>query len=736
MTEYINLAEFSKEGLNIGKDQKVLSYLHGLSDFWVYMFEDASKVNLALESNAIQASDIYNKFLQLTSIINLEDISTLTNSQLKLIILPSDSTVPNSIETYYLPTTSPIKNAKCIANRPLLPTVLLEDQADFFIDPDLGTISFSRSLNGLGFPFRINSTTGAKEFALWFVDARVDDQLIYKHYAKLINIDPASSSSNFRNFVYGLYYLYVNGPNISTLRKGLNITLGIPLARDTEEVLEIRKYLNTDQYLVITDINSYIIPYGLEPTVAVGDILNTGDEIAVWVEVKDYTQDGDWWINFMIPHHILPNVPTDVPLRNRYATAGSYADYLMSNYLKKHTFLVNIKTVSFKNIQSFEQLSSIIKEVKPSHTTPIYVWTVPVPEELLVVTDDTLDISKIVSRCESLTDGIYSHERDSLTPLPRGCPHLTRMSVTMELDYMTGYSSEINGTPRSFNTGVVNGFIFPQRAYRELTAKEEAWERALRSRNQDQYRGRRGLIDRNRSHASSGNGKGINPFTKDLFPGYRMVYLYTTTLEDAKLKFSFVGSTMPSDYLSTLFRPIFSTNLLNSHAINGAIEINYKTLITNNFDFFFKKTSSVGFLGPFFPKDSYKNFTPDPLDLTDDDFLAFTRIEDYGVGVFWITKNFQLETPAYWSREGVDPLQIKISGKMTRGMAPLGSPYYQLRAADVNIGYARSNTLNEKEIDGDLTSSTTLEVSYEDTLNPRFSADRSGRTLITSRTLR
>lgn len=736
MSEYTNLAEFSKEGLNIGKDNKVLSYLHGLSDFWVYMFEDASKVNLALESNAIQASDIYNKFLQLTSVISLEEISTLTNSQIKLVILSSDNAVKDKVETYTFPSGISVKSARCIANRAFLPTTLLEDQADFFIDPELGEISFSRPLAGLGFPFRNNPTTGAKEFAIWVVDARVDDGLIYNHYAKLIGIDQTSSSTNFRNFVYGLYYLYVNGPNLATLRKGLNITLGIPLARESEQVLEIRKYLNTDQYLVITDMNSYVIPYGLTPTVAIGENLHTGDEIAVWVEVKDYQNDGDWWINFMIPSHILPDVPTDIPERNRYATEGSYADWLMKNYLKKHTFLVNVKTVSFKNIQSFEQLAKVIKDIKPSHTAPIYVWTVPISDEILALTDDLLVLSKNITRCESLTDGAYRHERDSTVPLLRDCPHLTRMSVQAELDAQFGYSPEINGPVRTYNNGIITGFIAPQNGIRALTDKEEAWDKTLRNRGQDQYRGRRGWLDRNRSRVMTGAGVGVNPFTKIDFPGYRMVYLHTTTLADVQRKFNFVGSVIPDDYLFTLFRPTHSMDLINSHAINGAFEVTYNEIISSNFEFLFSKGADVPFIGPFFPKDSYKVFMPSAPDVKEGDFLAFTRIADYAIGVFWITTNFNLETPPYWTREPADALKVNISGKITRGMAPMGSPFYQLRSANANIVYNQSNAINEKEIDGNLTPSTTLGVTYEDSLNTNFPVDRSGRNLITSRTLR
>ena len=70
MSEYTHLAEFSDEGLNIGKDHKVLTYLHGLSDFWSFIFEDASKINLALEANTVQASDIFKIALSLAGSLN------------------------------------------------------------------------------------------------------------------------------------------------------------------------------------------------------------------------------------------------------------------------------------------------------------------------------------------------------------------------------------------------------------------------------------------------------------------------------------------------------------------------------------------------------------------------------------------------------------------------------------------------------------------------------------------
>ena len=77
----------------------------------------------------------------------------------------------------------------------------------------------------------------------------------------------------FKNYISGLYYVYSGGPTLDLIKKGLNLALGIPICRGNETVLDIRNYLETDQYIIITDQNQYVIPYGLTPLVNVGDSL-------------------------------------------------------------------------------------------------------------------------------------------------------------------------------------------------------------------------------------------------------------------------------------------------------------------------------------------------------------------------------------------------------------------------------------------------------------------------------
>lgn len=992
MATYINLADSSSEGLNIGKDARVMTYLHGLSDFWVYMFDDASKVNMLLEANAITASDIYNKFLQLTSVISLENITTLTNTQLKLILIGDNDRVDGKVETYKIPKDAAIKYAKCLVNRAFLPTTNLENEADYYIDEDLGEISFAQPLSGLGFPLRTLSDN-TKQWALWAIDAKVDDQLIYDNYAKLLDINPTTSTQLFKDFVYGMYYLFVQGPNLDTLRRGLNIALGIPLIRsDGETILEVRKYLGTDQFLVITDANSYLVPYGLEPTLAVGDVVNTGDEIAQWIEVKDYINDGEWWINFMLPSQLMPFVPPSIPggggvnadtTPDRYMTAGSYADWLMRNYLKTHTFLVNVKTLGFKNIQNFEQLSDVIKQVRPTYTTPIYVWTVPTGSEIIEAID-TIKLTAGVDRCECVTEPIKKFRRDSATPLTRGCPEYIRMSASSSLDDLMGITPELNPTRSDPSLGLMTGQVAPLRDIKTLSMHEFAWAEALRTKAQDQYIKASTVLDtytnygyyasanrvlnpglyeyvaaqvvsatrtttatyfdsagvlqtaavnapRYNAYNSSltnltsgllvetaatnlvfssvidsswtlhtttgtpaygvapdgttstfrtqsatphrykafgavtalttytysvfvkaaptdslriyvdGNIGPLNTFTSayatfatpssapftsgqvvgaicrkistgvyrlelsfvpdstgfnicnaHIYPnsansqewwgaqvevgsqassyiptttatvtraadvvtvrdysgdaerpyrseylGMRAVYLYTTTLVDVQEKFAAAGSTIPADYLFYLFKPGIVNEAINVHAINDKDIVSYLPILQGNFNYYFTPGTWGPYLSAMFGADSYKTYKPTPADLVDGDYLAFTRIADNCIGVFWVTSNLTLNTPGYFPHDVDDPLTVSFSAPINRGDAALGHPFYFTRTMSTNTVYVNNPTAPYTQTDTRIDEAGELTTSFTSGAGSvTGNIDRSGKILGLSRTFK
>jgi len=94
----MNISDFSySKGLNIGQDDNSLVYLYGLSDFWQLIFQDTSLNNLMLETTSIQASDIYNNFLQLCTGISLEALTSSASSQLRLEIISDTPTLPSNM---------------------------------------------------------------------------------------------------------------------------------------------------------------------------------------------------------------------------------------------------------------------------------------------------------------------------------------------------------------------------------------------------------------------------------------------------------------------------------------------------------------------------------------------------------------------------------------------------------------------------------------------------------------
>ena len=282
------------------------------------------------------------------------------------------TTLNIGINTYILP--EPIISTRYIANSPYKPTIVLESDIDFSLGPDPYRISFAQDPGSYGFPASI-LPNGSVQYALWFVDVRYELDVIYSQYPILLGQKkPALYSVDYRNYLLGLYYIYTSGPSLTTLEKGINMALGIPLALDNETVLDIRTYLNTGQYIVLTDLNSYIIPYGLSPIVSIGSPISIGDELAKWVEIQDYISNGAWWrtYNITIPAEIMEIPP--VGYDRLVVGGGDYGDWLMTTFFKNNTFLikVNITGATFNSIQKFGSIFDLVTNLKPKHTFPIY----------------------------------------------------------------------------------------------------------------------------------------------------------------------------------------------------------------------------------------------------------------------------------------------------------------------------------------------------------------------------
>lgn len=731
-----SLAELTISPKVFSEVETNMTYLYGVSDFWAHIFEGREKIDLLLEAETQQSSEVYSRFLQLTSTLSLSEIQTTLNTQLKLVILRVEDLVPGTTNTYYLPET--IVDASFIMNRPFLPTLTLEKDTHFNINAEGTEVTLFEKLESLNFPIRKNSE-GVNEFALWLSDAKIDEGLINRFYGRLIGVSPNQSTEKFKNFVYGLFYLYSRGPNLALFRKGLNLALGLPLARDYETVLDIRQYLETNQYLVITDINQYLIPYGVVPTVSEGDYLTPSQEIAQWIEIKDWTTDGKWWLNLYIPKSVMPYVP-DGQL-DRYAIEGSYADQVMEGFLKNHTFLVNVNVTSFKDIQSFQELFDIIYRVKPSYTTPIYIWSVPI-EENIPIEDEFSAIRLNSEWCENLSSPISRMVRNNPSSdmyLYRGCPQFIRFNVSSYIAEISGGSSLINGYSRELNGGTVDGFINYKKQYESSTVQPEedkAWIRTLFTRHGIIQRWKKSMVKFNVSQTySDDSGVGVRAFPVNIQSHYRMIPLYISSSVDLNKKAAALG--LP--YISSnkwsveFFKPTTSGSAINQVAINEGRLVDYSTAIKANFTTLFTKAGGVGALtkpSNCIPPqaDVYQYTTAVANDVQPLDYILALRIYDYSWGVYWITSNPSIDALPYAEIHDFDSLSISISSsKISRGMGPLGNPYYLLRGSGMVTPATVGVGVNSGSINSSNSTVTTTLPYYEDADNTIQVMDRSGK---------
>lgn len=680
-------SNYTDEGLPIGQNNVNMTYLYGLSDFFTIMFQDTSTVNLLLETTTQSASEIYSQFLQLTSTISLEKISETVGSAIKLMLVNSKDAVQGQTNTYKLSET--ILSSKYVANAPFLPTTLLESGVDFGLTTATDgttTITFAQGIMSYAFPIQTLSD-GSTNYALWFVDAAIDERLIAKYYGSLIGVDPANSTDAFYNFVYGLFYVYVQGPTLDVMSKGLNLALGIPLARAAETVLDIRQYLTTNQYIVITNENSYIIPYGLPPSVSIGDTLKVGDELANWVVIQDYQSAGDWWINMQIPPTIIPSLPDGQ--KDRYATKGSHFDYLMQNYLKKHTFLVNVNVSNFENIQQFSQLSSIIGRAKPAYTQPIYVWSIENLTESLTLTEVEFVSQIQPHRCEPMGLPIHQFYRNNTeNPCTRSCPLFIRYNVPYWVAKICGTDPYIDGDPASmsFNGYTVNGFRNYVHQFRSNTDQEPPWIRAVLQRQSGEWTRTRSQMGWHRSvfdtTATDGVPVNVTASSYNIPAGTRVVPLYVTTQADIAAKSTAIGVLPPdlTQWWFTLFGAASGSQAINEVAINAGVTKGGAAILRNNYDLLFFRGSDVGYLSSWIPdKTGWETYAPPVGEIQDTDYLIGIRILPNVIGVYWVTSDLTNNTEPYWPVNVSDTLNIQYNMPLTRIGGLNGTPFYQLR---------------------------------------------------------
>ena len=379
------------------------NYLYGLSDFWSTWFEDQEMTERLLEATSYQLSDIYSKFIQLCTTASLFDIRNTFHSSIKLILIDSDELITGQFGNNYKLKDN-IVDARYLLDKPLAATASYEKDVHFGLSQDGSTINFYKPLEDMRFSSRRILKNGKEvtQYSIWATDVEIDEQALFKYFGTLVRVGPQTSTEVYRAYIQGLFYLYTQGPTIDLLKRGVHLALGIPLARAEEEVLLIKQDDQSGDFVVVTEQNSYRLPYGTVPSVEVGETLAVGSELSTIATLVDYTIDDNWWINLSLPSVLFPDATGVVT-----ATPGSFEDYAMRNYLKHHTFLVKVTLSGSLTSSAADEILRLVQDARPRYTMAVNVWSVPIETEELREEDFIENLSTIINSSDQMLSGEY-----------------------------------------------------------------------------------------------------------------------------------------------------------------------------------------------------------------------------------------------------------------------------------------------------------------------------------------
>ena len=167
------------------------------------------------------------------------------------------------------------------------------------------------------------------EVAFWIPDAQIDLFRLYDNFGYLIGRFQASSEA-YRQFIRGVFQLYLLGPTLERIESALNVICALPVVRDDGETLVSYEAVGTivddpdharittrrldgsqARYLfpVGTPIRSDIVAYVPGTSAAISFL--SFEPFTELFQVTDWTVDASWWDSIIIPEALMPHEPTN-----------------------------------------------------------------------------------------------------------------------------------------------------------------------------------------------------------------------------------------------------------------------------------------------------------------------------------------------------------------------------------------------------------------------------------------
>lgn len=383
----------------LGQRHHNRTLFRGISSFWSRFFNDKDVIGHLFSASDQLMGQIYLELMEVLLANSVKTVPVFSKEFWKLITFKSNE-VQVTGEGYKFKLAEKLQDVPFIYNRIFEPTTILEQNKDYKIS---GTnIFFEKNIfDDLEYPgFAKRRDGNITTITMWAPTAKVDKEYVYEYYGRMLNIyEP--SSENYKAFIRGIWFYYMNGPTINRIKSAMNIIGGYPVAsEDGEIVLSIREISGI--YYVKTTITTYEIENIVDLDVVVGQTLNAFQSLTTAYTVTDYIDDPNWFNRIIVPIEVIPSLSVDERRTNfndpdpifigypifigderwRIGMGGlpNFMWLLFNGVLKYNIFYVTYDALASKFVRSTEDLNNIVLSGKPAFDLAMVVPYVKLDE--------------------------------------------------------------------------------------------------------------------------------------------------------------------------------------------------------------------------------------------------------------------------------------------------------------------------------------------------------------------
>jgi len=184
---------------------------------------------------------------------------------------------PRPTPLYSFPKPADLVEIPLLMNRFADPTLVLSPGIDFILEDD-AVVFLNNPFNDVRVAKRTLYEDGVAvdtEALIWVFQGQFDWDTVYRQFGYVLGLRMASSAG-YRDVMNAIYDGMVGGPTRGAMKLALSAMTGVPLVRETTEVVEDIT-ADADKLLIITD--QHVYTYGLDatPIVEVGDTVQRCD---------------------------------------------------------------------------------------------------------------------------------------------------------------------------------------------------------------------------------------------------------------------------------------------------------------------------------------------------------------------------------------------------------------------------------------------------------------------------